>query len=215
MKPAIFPFLLLLLMGLAGCLPVSENPLSSPDDATADTRLAGVWYGKSGEDTVYLHFLAGKGARMDAVEVDHRGNGDAHALIYTVFPSVIGTGHYLNIQEKAGTDKPYYLARYQLTGAGTMTIWLMGETAAAKAVKSKKIAGKITLKDLGDEKPTRNITLTADSDALAAFVRKSDPEVLFGEKFGTFKKLVLPSLESPAPEPPVHKKPKRKKSSED
>ena len=211
MRRAIFT--LLMLMGLAGCLPVSQNPLSSPEDATADSRLPGVWYGRSGEDTIFLHFVAGKGAQMDAVEVDHQKDGDAHANIYTVFPSAIGAGHYLNIREKAATEKPYYFARYHIAESGVLTIWLLGETPAARAVKNKEIAGKITTKDSGGEKAERDITLTASSEELAAFVRKSDPEILFGEKFGTFKKLVLPSLED-APAHSGKQGAKRKKEEE-
>jgi len=211
MRPAIFA--LLMLVGLAGCLPVSQNPLSSPEDAAADSRLPGVWYGRSGEDTIYLHFVAGKGAQMDAVEVDHQKDGDAHTNIYTVFPSVLGAGHYLNIREKAGAEKPYYFARYRIADSGALTIWLMGETPAAKAVKNKKIAGKITTKDSGGGKAERDITLTASSEELAAFVRKSDPEILFGEKFGTFKKLVLPSLDDTGT--PAHSGKRKKKSSEE
>ncbi len=58
---------------------------------------------------------------------------------------------------------------------------------------------------------------------MAAYVSKADPEVLFAEKFGTFKKLTLPSSmdtppadEVPAknttPKPPA---PKKKKVSAD
>jgi hypothetical protein len=218
MKPARFLLLAAALMCVSGCLPVSRNPLSPPEEAAPDARLDGVWYGKSGKDTIYLHFVAGNGARRDVVEVDHQQTGDAHALIYSVFPSIIGKQHYLNIREKAGGDKPFYLARYQLTGTGSMTIWLMGESAAAKAVKSKKLAGKITVKDPDVEKPNRDITLTATTEELAAFVRKSDPELLFGEKFGTFKKLVLPSLgdeETPAQDAAKPSKHRRKKKSAD
>lgn len=216
MKCARFSLLLAALVALAGCLPVSRNPLSDPDDAVADARLDGVWYGRSGKDTVYLHFVAGSGASRDVVEVDHEKTGDAHALIYTAFPSTLGKVRYLNIREKSAPDKPYYLARYQLTGSGTMTIWLMGESAAARAVKGKKIAGKIIMKDADSDKPTRDITLMATTEELAAFVRKSDPEVLFAEKFGTFKKLALPSLEddeAPKATPARHRK--KKKSAEE
>lgn len=183
------------LLGLAGCLPVSQNPLSSPEEAVADSRLAGVWYGRSGEDTIFLHFVSGKDARMDVVEVDHEKNGEAHTNLYTMFPSVIGGRRYMNIREKKGAEKRYYLARYQLSGNGALTIWMMSEKPVAGAVRNEKIAGKVTSKNSGESSTGRDITITASTERLAAFVRKSDPEVLFGEKFGTFKKLALPSLE--------------------
>lgn len=207
MKTAFAPLWIGLLLGLAGCLPVSQNPLSPPEKAVADSRLAGVWYGKSGEDTVFLHFVAGKGAAMDAVEVDHEKSGDAQANLYTLFPSVIDGVRYLNIREKKGAEKkPYYLARYQLSANGTLTIWMMSEKAVARAVKNEKLAGKITPKNSGDRSVDQDITITASTERLAAFLRKSDPEILFSEKFGSFKKLTLPSVEPvQAPEPSAKK----------
>ncbi len=145
MKSAMSAFLLAAVMiGLAGCLPTSKNPLSDPADAVADSRLDGVWYGKSGEDTVFLHFVSGKAASMDIVEVDHQ-NGEAHTSIYTMFPSVLEGQRYMNIREKSGDDKPYYFARYTLSKSGVLSIWLMSEKPVAKAVKAEKLAGKVTV----------------------------------------------------------------------
>ena len=208
-------FLVVVMVGLAGCLPTSKNPLSDPADAVADTRLEGVWYGKSGEDTVFLHFVPDEAGSMDIVEVDHEKSGGAHTLTYTMFPTVIGDEHYMNIREKSGTEKPYYFARYTLSKSGTLTLWLMSEKPVAKSVKAGKLAGKITVKNEGESNESRDITLTASTENLAAYVRKSDPDVLFTEKFGTFKKVTLPLLdastdgtEKPAAPKPTPKKKK-------
>src|ERR1700677_2756476 len=190
-------FLVAVMIGLAGCLPTSKNPLSAPEDAVMDTRLDGVWYGKSGEDTIFLHFVSGKATTMDLVEVDHEKSGDAHTSIYTMFPSVIGEQRYMNIREKSGDDQPYYCARYTLSKTGTLTIWLMSEKPVAKAVKAGKLAGKVTVKNEGESNESHDISLTATTESLAAYVSKADPEVLFAEKFGTFKKVTLPSLDTP------------------
>ena len=188
------PLLLALIFSLAGCLPVSQNPLSSLEDATADPRLDGLWYGKSGEDEIFLHFVPGDTAAMQVVEVDHEKKGVAHTTLYTVFPSVIGGQHYLNIREEK--DKPYYLAHYQVAD-GTLKIWLMSETRGAKAVKSGKLKGKISEKGKATDKNGAlfpEITITDTTEHLAAFVKKSDPEILFDQKFGTFKKVTLPVI---------------------
>ena len=189
-------FLVAVMFVLAGCLPTSKNPLSDPAGAVADMRLDGVWYGKSGEDTIFLHFVSGKATTMDLVEVDHEKSGDAHTSIYTMFPTVIDGQRYMNIREKGGGDKPYYFARYSLSKNGTLTIWLMSENPVAKAVKAGKLAGKVTVKDSGEKAQERDVVLTATTESLAAYVRKADPDVLFAEKFGTFKKLTLPSLDT-------------------
>jgi hypothetical protein len=204
MKHATRLFFLALTLALGGCLPVSQNPLSPPDTAVADPRLAGVWYGKSGDDTIFLHFVAGKGAQMDVVEVDHQKSGDAHTNLYTMFPSHLGDTRYMNIREKKGAAKTYYLARYRIETGGALSIWLMSEKAASKAINNDKLAGKINVKDTGDSATERDVTITSSTEHLAAFVKKSDPEILFAEKFGTFKKLTLPTLDAaPEAKPPA------------
>jgi hypothetical protein len=212
MKQATRLLFLALTFALAGCLPVSQNPLSSPDTAVADARLAGVWYGKSGDDTIFLHFVAGKGAQMDVVEVDHQISGDAHTNLYTMFPSHLDSTRYMNIREKKGASKAYYLARYQISASGALSIWLMSEKAASKAINNDKLAGKISVKDTGGSGTERDVTITSGTERLAAFVKKSDPEILFAEKFGTFRKLTLPLLDT-APEPKIPAKNTNSKTS--
>lgn len=191
---------LALLLSLSGCLPVSVNPLSSPEEATTDSRLPGVWYGKSGDDTIFLHFVAGQGAQMQAVEVDHEKTGKAHTTLYNVFISTIGDCRYMNIREGKGEEKPYYFARYKISTSGSLNVWLMSEKSAAKAINADKIAGKVVKRSSGD----LDVKITDTTKSLAAFVRKCDPELVFDQKFGTFKKLTLPNIEpeaAPAPSP--------------
>ena len=165
---------------------------------------------------MFLHFVASGTARMDVVEVDHEQKGGAHTTIYTMFPSEIDGVRYMNVQEKKGTNKSYYLARYQITSTGSLAIWLMSEKQVAKAIKSEKITGQVEDKPSTDGgEPNRDVTITATTERLAAFVGKSDPDILFSEKFGTFKKLTLPALD-PSPEPTPKKegdsaKPHKKK----
>jgi hypothetical protein len=110
----------------------------------------------------------------------------------------------MNIREKKGAAKTYYLARYRIETGGALSIWLMSEKAASKAINNDKLAGKINVKDTGDSATERDVTITSSTEHLAAFVKKSDPEILFAEKFGTFKKLTLPTLDAaPEAKPPA------------
>ena len=193
-----------LLFTLTGCLPVTQNPLSSPETATADSRLFGVWYGKSGEDEIFLHFVPGSSAEMEVVEVDHEKKGAAHTTLYTVFPSVLGEQHYLNIRE--GKGKPYHLAHYQIVN-GTLKIELMSDKSLVKAIKAGKLKGDIAETTGSDD---RTITITDTSEHLAAFVKKSNPENLFDQKFGSFKKITLPRLSEDS-KPTSSSKRKKKK----
>lgn len=184
----------MLLLGLTGCLPESQNPLSSQETATADARLAGVWYGRSGDDKIFLHFVAGKGPVMSIVEVDHDAKGEAHTTLYRMFPSVIDGTRYMNVREGKEEGKPYYLARYRLSDSGILKIWLMSETAATKAIKSHKLKGVVT----PGANNSVDVKITDTTEHLSSFVGNSDPGQLFDQEFGTFKKVTLPSLESPA-----------------
>lgn len=191
---------LLLILTLTGCLPVSQNPLSSPENAGTDPRLVGVWYGKSGEDEIFLHFI--QGAVLQVVEVDHEKKGGAHTTLYNVFVTVLGEQHYLNIRE--GKNKPYYLAHYQLK-EGVLKISLMSDNSLAKAIKAGKLKGTVTGKpeDL-------DVTITDTTERLAGFVKKSETEKLFDQKFGTFKKVQLPPLSEGTKSAPKGKTKKKK-----
>ena len=215
MKKLSFLFALGLLISLAGCLPVSQNPLTSVENATPDSRLAGVWYGKSGADEIFLHFVPGTAAQMEIVEVDHEKKGAAHTLLYTALPSTLGAERYLSVRE--GKDKPYYLIHYKVADR-TLKIWLMSETLLAKAVKAGKLKGAVSEKKQSDGTLNRDITITDTTERLAAFVKKSDPEKLFDQKFGTFKKVTLPVVEpesKPQSTPSKKSAPSKKKKKGD
>ena len=194
---------------LTGCLPTSVHPLGSVENAPNEERLTGTWYGKSGADQVFLHFVKGTGTEIQIVEVDHEQKGDAHTTLYHAYPTVIGGNHYLNVRE--GNQEAYYFVRYQLTN-GVLTLSLMGETAASKAISSGKLKGKIT----GDAQ-NRDVKITDSTERLAAFVGKTDPDQLFDQKFGTFKRVTLPSFETAEPKttkktsPSKHTPQKKKK----
>ena len=91
----------------------------------------------------------------------------------------------------------------------------------AKAVKADKLAGKVTVKNAGESTETRDITLTATTASLSGIRGQADPEVMFAEKFGTFKKLTFLSLDTPSTSEPAAKsstpkptpKPRKKKVS--
>lgn len=200
---------------LTGCLPTSVHPLSSIENATPEERLAGTWYGKSGQDQIFLHFVQGQGADLQIVEVDHEKKGTAHTTLYHAFPSEIGGNHYLNVRE--GDQEAYYFVRYQLKG-NVLNLSLMSEASVSKAIAAHKLAGKITGTDNSKE-----IKITDSTAHLSAFVSKGDPDQLFDQKFGTFKRVTLPSFESPESDkkatPSKHtapvKKKKKKRAQED
>jgi hypothetical protein len=204
---------------LTGCLPTSTHPLGSLESATPEERLSGVWYGKSGDDEIFLHFVQGKGAELQVVEVDHEAKGEAHTTLYRAFPSAVEGNHYLNV--RADKQEDYYFVRYQISPSGVLSLSLMTDAAAAKAINHGKLKGKISGSD-----NNKDIKFTDSSEHLAAFLAKADPDLLFSQKFGTFKRVTLPALTTPEVKKPSVKKsaptqskhsahPKKKKVADD
>ena len=213
MKPLL---LLIACLGLlTGCLPTATQPLGSLENATPEERLDGTWYGKSGEDQIFLHFVQGQGAELQVVEVDHEKKGAAHTTLYRAFPTVVGGNHYLNVREDK--QEAYYFVRYQISKSEVLSLSLMGDASAAKAIAGHKIKGKVTGSDTN-----RDVKITDSTEHLAAFISKGDPDLIFDQKFGTFKKVTLPSFDTAAattdkksaPAPSRHHAPlkKRKKA---
>ena len=144
--------------------------------------------------TRFSHFVPSNGAELQIVEVDHEKKGEAHTTLYHAFPTVIGENHYLNVRE--GNQEAYYFVRYQLSSAGVLNLSLMGEAAASKFISAGKIKGKVT----GNEQ-NKDVKITDSTEHLSAFVAKSDPDALFDQKFGTFKRITLPSFDVPQEKP--------------
>ena len=179
-----FLFVALSAICLSGCIPESKNPLSAPEDSTADLRLAGVWTADSGGDKIYLHFGKGKGHTMDAVEVDHEKGGAIHANDYTVFTTVIEGVNYLNIRAATGENHSYYFARYGVDSEDVLRVWLMSDEPVAKAIKAGKLKGTVANKEGG-----KDIKITDTAAKITRFIRESDRAVLFAQQFGTFHRI--------------------------
>lgn len=95
----------LFLLGVAVCLGASgcdsKNPLSDPQTAKADERLAGVWRERNGDADGYYHvghagekFPAGM---MRVVMIGHRKGNVEPPAEFLIFPTVIGDKSFLNV----------------------------------------------------------------------------------------------------------------------
>jgi hypothetical protein len=169
----------------AGCIPESDNPISSPDSSMQDARLTGVWYAENGGDRIYLHFGPGEGRRMDVTEVDHEKNGKMHANSYTVFSSRIKGVRYMNIQAAGDKSAPYYFARYGVDSADVLRIWLMSPDFVKKAIRGGRIRG--TIKE--DSNGVDSIRIQSSSAIITKFINNCDRKVLFDQFFGEFRRV--------------------------
>lgn len=192
----------LFLAAIAGCEPPqSVNPLSDPAAAKADPRLNGVFAANLDGDAAWLHFNPrAAGAVVDVILIGHDGQKGAMVLHYEGFPTQIGTGSYLNLKAKTFDDmfeqrytlSPNYIfAKYEIAKDGALTLSVMHDGPATKAIRKKEIDGKVS--EGGEAAGIGSITghgtlLTADSAKLSAWISKStDPELF--DVLGTFKKV--------------------------
>jgi hypothetical protein len=187
---------------IAGCVPPeSVNPLSDPATAKADPRLAGAFSASLDGGEAWLHFNPREGsAIVDVVLIGYDPRDGAMVLHYEAFPTQIGKYGYLNLRAKKFDDMletkyerspTYIFARYEIAKDGALTLSVMDDTPAEKAINKGEVQGKISKggenTDLGTV--TGNGTfLTADSAKLAAWVAKSTDPALFNT-IGVFRKV--------------------------
>jgi hypothetical protein len=181
----------LLCLLLASCLD-SKSPLSDPQQAKADARLAGVWRLEEGADVTYYHVgRLGEGfpkGMMGALWITHSEGGKLamDAVRTVVFPTTNAESTYLNVgvvdegKWRASEEKPskelrwhpeivegYFICKYQVKG-DTLVLQRMDADAKAQAIKSGVIKGRI------DE---NNPIITDTTENLLRFVTAHDKEL--------------------------------------
>lgn len=170
---------------LASCVPESLHPISEPDKAVIDNRLTGTWTAKMEDELVFIHFLPKSEGIMEIVVVPPRYDEDRFALY--MFPTHIGKHSYMNLKFVVQSNEPcpeepdnYYLYRYRISKDGKLTIWGLTESAVIAAIKSGlRGEGRIGLVDI-----------TADTNELSEYIKKSNPEQMFGDLVGEFYRLI-------------------------
>ncbi len=180
---------LVLAILLAACVPESRHPLSNPGSAVVDQRLTGVWKTKIDDETVIAHFLEKSDGEMRIVAVAHKDGGGGGWTTYSMFVSRLGDEWYMNVKFVGENgkpneieDPPYHLVRYRISEDGKLTIWTMAKPAVIAAIESG-LAGKVKKGKWFNE-----TLITAPTDELAAFVRSSDPQRLFANPLGPFRR---------------------------
>jgi hypothetical protein len=181
---------------LAGCLPESKNPLSMPSNSTIDTRLEGMYVArreKKDEDLSGWHFhyqgtKAGPNGQarltpwLDVLSLEHVKDAGLKANAYRALTTHIGVHDYMSFFELgAGTDQGkttyYSFARYEMSLAGDLRVWMANSDAFAQAIKSGKLHGTVKHQKTGDD-----VMLTDSTENLAAFVAANDPAKFFSGK---------------------------------
>ena len=188
----------------AACLPVTTTvPVGTTVGLSADPGLIGTWKvipqkeknGKTDDGGPgYIHFIVAKDGIMTALAIStgklapEKSEGDWS--VFAASATTLGGHHYLNVRPtfdsgKAATDKD---ARnipmlYRFGHRGRLTLYMIGEDAAAAAIKAGKIEGIVDQDKFGD------VTITAPADKLDAFLASKDGAALFTEKLLEMKRV--------------------------
>jgi hypothetical protein len=178
---------------LAGCLPESKNPLSTPATSTIDQRLEGIYVHrteKGAEDLEGWHFHY-RGAKagadgqarttpwLEVLDIGHPKEGGLAGEAYRVLTTHLG-GHdymsFIQLGSVGGKQKTslYSFARYEVNWSGTIRVWLVDSKVLAEAINAGKLRGTVKPQKFGAD-----VLVTDTTERLAAFVAASDPAKLF------------------------------------
>lgn len=129
---------------------------------------------------------------MEIVVVSYRGDEEktGHWLALNMFPANIGKHSYMNIKFIAQSGEPvseepgnFFLYRYQISKDGKLSIWNLTESAVIAAIKSG-LNGKVNT-----GKWVNEVKITADTNELSEYIKKINPEQMFGDLVGDFYRL--------------------------
>ena len=192
---------LLIVLTLTACLPTSENPVTNPGRPATDADLIGTWYGalEDGDDALYLHVL-----RSDTDEEDEAPDGmdmilvaDAEdddggwAILYALSAQFDDHG-YLSIEFKEDSGEPvdedfhgYHLYNYRIEGKDKdiLRIRPIDEDELEELIETGQLAGTITKQQFSTD-----VRVTASQQDLTHYFETLDPEALFQDEFGRFRK---------------------------
>jgi hypothetical protein len=186
-----------LMLGLAACIPTSENPILTPD-AKLDSALNGAWRGTLEDGgLVYLHFMRGKEDKLKAILVTRENPEEAEredegewAAFTLVTDQVAGT-RYMSVlfdyddgEPVTGETRGYHMLRYAIADDGTLSMFQVDTEALAEAVERGKLQGTVERGQL-----TTDVRVTSPSEGLVAYLKTIDPATLFNKPFAAMTRI--------------------------
>lgn len=172
------------------CLPVtSKSPIGTTQGLLMDESLLGTWKGIAGTETVpaYFHFLPGKDGTIMAIVVTPANQQDDGGWgAFALKTVILGGNHFMNAQEVSDNGKVSNGTTAQNTTPllykmvdGNLVLYMMDEKDTAAAIKAGRIAGTVEPGEYGD------VSITAEPEALDAFVQTPEGLALFKTPFAT------------------------------
>jgi hypothetical protein len=192
-------------------VPQSQSPLSPPGEADADPRLAGFWLGMlrgSGPETVLAQIEvaprddglisvvalwseagASPGREADWLQwvgaVAHASDIDGRT--YYNLRLVSGNKNILAVAEPAGDEEPpsYAILQAEVDGEDRLYLRFMSPHTVARMIKNGDLAGRAV--SCGEYCGFHRLELSPAE--LAALVRQTAPDELFGPPLGPFQRV--------------------------
>jgi hypothetical protein len=172
---------------VAGCLPVSINPILGTATTTVDPRLTGTWtgrFGDGGEAPTYIHMMPQVDGTFTILTVHQEASTGEWGQYSATSAEVNGVG-YLNVRlvvsngkiDDTNFSRFFTLVRYVVSDDKTkLDVFLIDEEKIAAAIEAGEIKGEVKREQFGAD-----VKITAESKELDAFLAKSDPATLFAE----------------------------------
>jgi hypothetical protein len=171
-----------LVLGLAACIPESQNPAGDPAKATTEAALYGLWQADWEDGRLFLHLLDAGHGMVDVFVINHKKGGAGEADHYQGFVSSVGQRRIASLQlvdsggEDSGGPATYVFLAYQLDDKGRLDVHFFDDKPFIAAVTAGKLQGQVT--GQGD---SQTVLLTDETAKLVAFIAATDDATLYGK----------------------------------
>ena len=166
----------LCVLGIIGCVPVSDHPLTLPGDQKLETSLIGTWWGGDGGEISYVHIgqreTSEKYLHVLCVQIDK--NGSLERMEFSGHISSVAGNTYLNLTEinnQGEMNTDYLFVKYQQSG-DTCHFALMNQKVTRQAIEKGRLRGKVK-----SNLWSSSVRITEGSEKLRQFVLDRDKEL--------------------------------------
>jgi len=181
---------------VAACIPETEKFLSKPGDQPNDARIAGTWYShnRSGSEVIVLTVRASKDKKslgfvwteIKPGRTRRQGQRPVKYLRFSGHTTKLGNAGFLNLRLVDGTGwksgaPKRFIMRYWIDKRG-LRVAFMKNDIVKQAIKEGRLAGKIVKND---------VKITASAKALAAFIRRAGPDVVFSSSSPPLRRIAV------------------------
>lgn len=177
---------------LLGCVPHSDNPITTPGEEKIDSSIFGTWFWKDENESGYIHIgLDEESKLLRLLMLDFDRDGEIEVSEFSGHTSLLEGNRYLNLKwVRPAQDKitGYMFIKY-VVSASSLGIALMDSNIVETAIKKGSLKGKVE-KDAGSS----SVRITEGQEKLRKFILRKDKDIFPEMKY--VKKLELPNKRS-------------------